>query len=224
MQLETSQTRQSASPAAAPADVVRHIILNGVSWHTYQGLLAEHEGRHNPRFTYDRGALEIMVLSLRHEKIKHILALLIEMVAEIRGKDIEGAGSTTFQRHDLERGFEPDACFYIEQAPAIRQKDAIDLAQDPPPDLVVEIDITHPSMDKLPLLASLGIPEVWLHDGVTVHIFILAAGKYVEAEESAVFPSLSAQTVTRLVAYSRTLKRTDWVRRVREWGSSTRPA
>ncbi len=114
--------------------------------------------------------------------------------------------------------------FYIEQAHEIRQKDSIDLAQDPPPDLVVEIYITHPSMNKLPLLASLGIPEVWLHDRVKVHIFILAAETYAEAEESAVFPGLTAQAVTQMVEDSQTLKRTDWMRQVREWGQTTRPS
>ncbi len=120
----------------------------------------------------------MMVLSLRHEKIKHILVILVEMMAEIFGKDIEGAGSTTFQRRDLEKGVEPDACFYMEHAHEIRQKDAIDLAQDSAPDLVIEIDITHSSMNTLPLLASLGIPEVGRHDGSTLHIFTLAAGEY----------------------------------------------
>ncbi len=67
MQLETSHPEQSTSLPTDLADIVRHIILNGVSWITYERLLAEHEGRHNPRFTYDRGELEIMVLSLRHE-------------------------------------------------------------------------------------------------------------------------------------------------------------
>ena len=128
----------------------------------------------------------------------------------------------TNQRLDLEKGFEPDACFYIEHAHEIRQKDAIDLAQDPPLDLVIEIDITHPSMNKLPLLASLGTPEVWLHDGSKVHVFTLAAGKYVEAEESAVFPDLTAPAVTQMVEDSRTLKRTDWVRGVREGGQTNR--
>jgi len=42
------------------------------------------------------------------------------------------AGSTTFKRADLARGFEPDECYYLQNAPAVRAKDQVDLSVDPP--------------------------------------------------------------------------------------------
>jgi len=37
----------------------------------------------------------------------------------------------------------------------------MDLAVDPPPDLVIEIDIPSPSFSKLPIYADMGVPDVW---------------------------------------------------------------
>jgi len=74
-----------------------------------------------------------------------------------------GAGSTTFGREDVSGGFEPDQSFYFsENAGRVRGKKRIDLnADDPPPDVVVEVDVTSPSLDKLPVYARLGVREVW---------------------------------------------------------------
>jgi Uma2 family endonuclease len=36
----------------------------------------------------------------------------------------------------------------------------LDLSIDPPPDLVIEIDITSGSLNKLPIFAALGVQEI----------------------------------------------------------------
>jgi hypothetical protein len=46
--------------------------------------------------------------------------------------DLVGAASTTFDREDLTQGFEPDACFYLQDAARVRGRKRIDLAVDPP--------------------------------------------------------------------------------------------
>jgi Uma2 family endonuclease len=123
-----------------------------VSWETYERLLAEHEEGSGTRFTYDGGILEILVPSARHEKPNHILASLVEVLTEEMALNIERLGSTTLKRPDLLKGFEPDSCFYIQHADAILDKDEIDLTVDPPPDLVIEIDITSPLTGQIPAL------------------------------------------------------------------------
>lgn len=199
-----------------PTQAQQKVILHGVTWDTYERLLAEHQDSSSTRFAYDRGTLEIMILSLRHERLKHLLATLVEIVAEEMQIDIEGAGSTTFRREDLERGFEPDACFYIINAERIRQKDEIDLTIDPPPELVIEIDISSPSLSKFPIFAALGVAEVWRYDGAQVGIFCLATGEYVAASESAALPGVTGAILNRLLEASRTTKRTEWMRLVRK--------
>lgn len=193
------------------------VILRGVSWLTYERLLAEQEESSGTRFTFDRGVLEIMVLSAKHEAIKHTMALLVEVLAEEMNVDVYGLGSTTFRREDLERGFEPDACFYIQQESAVRGKNEIDLTVDPPPDLVIEIDITHPSLNKFPIFSALGIPEVWRYEGTRAAIYKLEANNYVEAEESAALSGVTGEALSHLITASQNLKRTAWLRQVREW-------
>jgi len=126
-----------------PEQVTRRVILNEISWETYQRLMEERGEHPQPRYAYDRGTLEIMVTSYEHENVKHVLDMLVELLAAELEIDIEGAASTTFQREDLAQGFEPDASFYVHQASRIRGQTQIDLDTDPPPDLVIEIDISH---------------------------------------------------------------------------------
>ena len=191
------------------------VILRGISWETYERLLADHGDRSVPRFAYDRGVLEAMSPSVEHEGLARTIAMIVSVVAEEREIDVFDAGSTTFKREDLERGFEPDGCFYIQNERRIRGKRRIDLTVDPPPDLVIEVDITSPSLDKLPIYAHIGVPEVWRHDGERLSIFRLEGGQYVEASASRVLPPLDADVLSEFVAASWTQGRTAWVRAVR---------
>ncbi|MHC4089359.1 MAG: Uma2 family endonuclease, partial [Planctomycetota bacterium] len=138
-----------ATAVKPPELIAQRVILQGVSWQTYERLLADFEDSHAAHFAYDQGVLEILVPSAKHEESNRTLALLIEMLALEMEMEIRNLGSTTFKRADMLRGFEPDTCFYIQHVEQISGKDEIDLTVDPPPDLVLEIDITHPSLDKL---------------------------------------------------------------------------
>jgi Uma2 family endonuclease len=206
------------------------ILLPNASWGTYVRLLAEREERRSPRFFYDRGLLEIVSPSAEHDRISRVVAALVELLAEEADTDVENVGSTTFKREDLSRGFEPDECFYFGgNAGRVRElvadKGNLDLdSGDPAPDLVVEVDITSPSLDKLPIYARLGVPEVWRHDGERLVVFLTdeasAGGEgsyYAAAPESAFLPGATGDALTRLVAEGLTLDRRVWRRRVREW-------
>jgi Uma2 family endonuclease len=141
-----------------------------------------------------------------------VLALTEEMGVE--AKDL---GSTTFRREDLERGFEPDSCFYIENEGLIYGKDRPDLSVDPPPDLVIEIDITSPSISKLPIYAQMGVPEVWRYDGERLTMWKLEGLGYTEMTESLALPSLTSAIASDFAEKSKTTKRTTWLMTVREW-------
>ena len=205
---------EQLTPLSEPS---HRFILRGVSWATYQQLLDDFKDSHAAHFAYDRGVLEIMVLSTKHERPNRTLALLVEVLAEELNMDVQRLGSTTFTREDLEKGFEPDSCFYIQNEARVRGKEEIDLAIDPPPDLVIEIDITSPSLNKFPIYARIGVPEVWRYDGRQVQMFALANGEYVHLEQSAVFPLLSSVGATQFLQESTRLRSTAWLRQVREW-------
>jgi Uma2 family endonuclease len=151
--------------ATAKTPSEQRVVLHNIGWATYERLLADNENNSTPRFAYDRGELEIMSPSPEHEKFDRRIAQLVLAVAEELGIEAEDLGSATFRREDLESGFEPDSCFYIQNEEGVRGKDRIDPAVDPPPDLVIEIDIISPSFNKLPIYTQRGVPEVWRYDG-----------------------------------------------------------
>ena len=199
----------------SPAE--HRVILHNTSWVTYERLLKERGESRVPRFAYDRGELEIMSPSTEYESIAYYIGLLVALFAEEAGVDLYGAGSTTFDREDLERGFEPDACFYVRNAERVRGKPRIDLSLDPPPDLVIVVDITSPSLDKFPIYARAGIPEIWRHDGERLAIFELRGEEYNEVAESKILRPLTSEGLSGLIAQSSSLDIVTWMRRVREW-------
>ena len=196
---------------------VRRVVLSGISWETYEHLLADLANRSVPRLTFDQGVLEIMSPTPEHEEYKHILALLVEVVAEELRINIRGFGSTTFTRQDLLKGFEPDSCFYIQSVPRIRGKRRIGLPQDPPPDLLIEIDVTSSSLNRFALFARTGVPEVWRYDGSQLQIFTLTDQTYGEVERSLAFPLLTNTAIAQFVEDGIELERLEWRDRLREW-------
>ena len=192
------------------------VILDGVSWDTYTRLLEEHEGSAGTRFNYDDGALEITVLSAERERLKQALTTLVVLIAAEMAIDIDAVGSTTFRREDLSKGFEADASFYVQNRLLVAGKKRIDLNADPPPDLVIEIDITSPSLNKLPLYAALGVHEVWRNDGSAVTILRLVNQRYAEVEASEALPGVKSDRLSELMELSKTMSSTEWVRLVRE--------
>ncbi len=208
--------------AAVISPPEQKIILQGVSWATYEQLLADFADSHAAHFAYDNGTLEIMSPSTKHERLNRRLATLVEVVAEELNIELDNIGSNTFKREDYAKGFEPDTCFYIQHLDDISDKEQIDLAVDPPPDLVIEIDITHPSLDKFPIFAAFGVPEVWRFDGAQVRIYALVNGQYAEQTTSAMLPPLTAAAITELLEVSKIMTRNLWLDRVREWARTQR--
>src|SRR5918995_1019410 len=108
-----------------------------------------------------------------HDVDAATITRFVDIVAAVRGIPIQSTASTTFRRQDLERGFEPDASFYVQNETRVRNRREVDLTVDPPPDVVLEMEMGRSAFDKLPLFASMGVPEVWRCDGQRVSIFIL---------------------------------------------------
>jgi Uma2 family endonuclease len=212
-----SETVPYVAPQTPPPEPEQRVLLHGINWETYERLLADLADRSAPRLTFDRGVLEIMSPTAEHEEHNRTLALLVEVVTEELHINIRRLGSTTFKRQDLLKGFEPDSCFYIQSAQRIRGKKRIDLTQDPPPDLVIEIDWTSSSLDRFPIFAHVGVAEVWRYDSSCVRIFRLAGEQYEEVAQSVALPLLTSAVVTQFLADSTELESTVWLRHLREW-------
>ncbi|MCU0518459.1 MAG: Uma2 family endonuclease [Oscillatoria sp. Prado101] len=205
----------TTSTLTQPAE---RIQLTGISWQTYEALLAELSNR-RLRLTYNRGTLEIIVPSPEHELYKEIVGRFVETLAEELAIRIYPLGSTTFKRSELS-GAEPDKCFYIQNLNAVKGKKRIDLNQNPPPDLVVEIDITSSSKIRFPVYAELGVPEVWVYDGESFSINVLRDKEYVLSERSLAFPNVPVLEISRFLQQAGTEDYLELVRAFRSWVKS----
>jgi len=203
------------STAVTPAE--QRLLLHDISWETYERLLRESMENCGTRFTYDEGNLEIMVVSIGHEAPNRTLAAIAEITAYETGRDFVRAGSTTFKRKDLAKGFEPDSSFYFGRADVIRGKDEIDLGTDPPPELVIEVDITSSSLDRFPIYAAVGVEEVWRYDGQRVRFHALEGSNWRLVDESLVLPPMTAAQATIFLERDRREKASDWLRALQEW-------
>jgi Uma2 family endonuclease len=166
-------------------------VLDRIQWDTFERLLADRGDRSAPRLAYSGGTIEIMSPSEEREEFNRALARFAEILCEEAEVEWRNLGSLTLKRDDLSRAVEPDSCFYIQNEPRVRRK-KIDLTVDPPPDLVVEIDLTSSSLDRFPIYAALGVPEIWRYTGRAFGTPILMGGQYADAERSLAFPFLAA--------------------------------
>ena len=203
--------------STAPAPAPERFLLHGITWATYQRILEE-QGERPIRITYDRGELELMTLSFDHERrSQHLNRIVEELAIELR-LPIASAGSITINREVLDRGLEPDKCYYFANEPLIRGKARIDLDLDPPPDLAIEVDITRSSLNRLDIYAALGIPEVWRWSKEKLTVYHRREdGTYSVGETSLTFPFLPMTDVERLLREAGTADQLGWMLSLRAW-------
>ena len=174
-------------------------VLENVRWETFIELAEQRRGS-VPRMTYDDGVLELMNPLRQHENIGRLIGRLIETYTEVKGIEIQSVASTTFKRRELKKAFEADESYYIKHAEQIRPKEEIDLTIDPPPDLVIEVEITSSAIRKLKLFATMGVPEVWRHDGERLEMFALKDSQYQPIEASQSLPGLNPYIINTILA------------------------
>jgi len=178
--------------------------LEGISWDEYEQLLEELVEWRGMRVSYDHGRVEIMSPTFEHENYIGFIAGMGRILSEEMNIVVEAAGATTYKQERLLQGSEGDQSFYVRNAIAIIGKRRIDLDFDPPPDVVVEVDITNESLSKFPIYAALGVPEIWRYDGKRAVIYHLDGQAYVEAAASLSFPCLTAKAMTEFLERSKT--------------------
>ena len=173
-------------------------VLENIQWETFVDLADQRRGS-VPRMTYDEGVLELMNPLRQHEQIGSLIGRLVETYTEVMDIEIQSVASTTFKRKDLQKAFEADESYYIQNAALIRHKEEIDLAFEPPPDLVIEVEITSSAIRKLTLFAAMGIPEVWRHDGEKLRMFHLENGQYEPRDSSWSLPELTPTMINNVL-------------------------
>jgi Uma2 family endonuclease len=215
----------TATYASTYLDAIDHLppgstlILTDVTWEEYESLVDDLGDHSSVRLAYDQGRLEVMSPTSDHDQLGIMCSLLAYVLGEETGSDVESFGSTTFKRRRSGKGAEPDACFYVQTAARIIGRRRLDLAKDPPPDVMVEIDISHDSTAKMAIYATMNVPEVWRYDGrqSQMHIYHLKDDAYVEAQSSLAFPMLTAAVLTEFLEQSKTQGQTATLRSFRQW-------
>jgi Uma2 family endonuclease len=166
------------------------VVLHNVSWQRYDALVTL-LGDDYPalRLTYLEGTLEIMTTSPYHERLKKMIARLLEMWAVERNVPLNGYGAATFRKEAAERGLEPDECYVLGEL--------VDM-----PDLAIEVVHTHGGIDKLDVYAGLGVREVWFWEEARFGVHVLEDGRYREVAASALLPALDLDELASFVTRS----------------------
>jgi Uma2 family endonuclease len=207
-------TRPDASNHSRP--ISPGVLFEGTSWDDYEAMLRL-VGERPIRVTYDRGSMEILSPLWKHGGVSYLLGRLIDVLTEEWDIPVEAADPVTFKREDLAKGVEPDKCYYFrDHAAQVRGKDRLEMGVDPPPDLVIEADITHSSLNRSGIYAALGVREVWRFDGQSLQFLHLQAdGSYLARDTSINLPDLPLEIISRSLAQAEGRDKTAWIRSFR---------
>lgn len=195
----------------------QRVVFRNISWQTFKAMLTEMGEDRVSRLTYDQGTLEIMTPLMPHERWNRLIEALIYVLVEEMGLNLVRTGSTTFERPDLERGAEPDSSYYIQNEALIRDREGIDLTEDPPPDLVVEVEYSRSAINKLRLYASMRVPEFWRYDGRVLRIYTLDKEQYQLCENSPTFAPVAVSEIPQFIQKAKKIGEVAMVRSFRTW-------
>jgi len=196
----------------------QRFLLRDMSWPNYVALGDALLDRPGLRLTYDRGRLELMTTSPKHEIYKKWLSRFIDILAETINLPKVSAGNMTFRKEELDRGLEADDCFWIAHEPQMRGKLNWNPQWDPPPDLALEIEISRSALNRRGIYASLQVPEVWCFDGSSLQVLRLQPeGVYQAVEQSLFFGPLPIGELLRFLSMTETADDLTIVRQFRAW-------
>ncbi len=156
----------------------QRVVLEGVSWHQYEVLLATlGDNFPNLRLSYLSETLEIMTTSPEHEELKKTIAMLVEAYFLEAGIWFHAIGSATFRKAAKQRGLEPDECYCLGQKKEF-------------PDIAIEVILTSGAIDKLEIYRGLGVTEAWFWENGQFSIYHLRSSHYEKMTHSELLPDL----------------------------------
>jgi len=193
------------SPISEEVDSIGgHFVFADVTWEFYKQMCdqLERSGQH-ARVTFDEGRMEIMTTTGWHEGIKTCVARLLEHYSFVRDIPIQGFGNVSCEREDWLKGLQPDECYYITNKILLDDSGHLDLLHGPPPDLVIEVEVTRPSIPKHPIYVKMGVPELWAYTSEKITVLKLEDKKYIPVSISSYFPDLDLAEFFRFVQIAR---------------------
>jgi Uma2 family endonuclease len=186
-------------PDAGQESGPQRFIFRDVDWAFYENVGDKLSDR-RVFVTFYKGKLEVVTVSLLHERICALLVIIVRVMAEEASMAIQGAGMATLKRMDLDDGVEPDSSFYIAHERQMRGKTELDLTVDPPPDLAIEVEVTRRLGARKAIYRELGVPEVWVYNETGLTVLIKQDQGYAAVDRSPTFPLLSPREIADFVA------------------------
>ncbi|KAB8314064.1 Uma2 family endonuclease [Tolypothrix campylonemoides VB511288] len=179
------------------------VVRLPATWQDYQSLCHWRGDNSIPRIKYQDGEVLLMSPLPKHGRDAYLIANIITTLLDYFGREYDAFTPVTMELLE-ESGIEPDYCFYIDNWQAVSGKERIDWSNNPPPDLVLEIDVTSYSdvNDYLPYQ----VPEVWLYRKKQLYIYQLQEQAYRIQNHSKYFPNINLQDIISRcfqVAYER---------------------
>jgi Uma2 family endonuclease len=173
------------------------------TWQEYLQIRQQRGDGSIPRIKYRHGEVLLMSPMAAHGRDASLLADVAKALLDHEGREYDSFTPVTMELPE-ESGIEPDYCFYIDNWQAISGKQRINWQEDPPPDLVIEVDVTSYTdvADYLPYR----VPEVWLWKKQVLKIYRLQNGEYALQDKSIFLPSIDLPGVLQIViedAYAR---------------------
>jgi Uma2 family endonuclease len=171
------------------------------TWQDYCTLRDSRGDGSIPRIKYHNGEIFLMSPLPRHGREANILADIVKVLLDSQNRNYEAFTPITIDLPEV-GGIEPDYCFYIDNWQASVGKDRIDWTIDPPPDLVIEIDVS--SYTAANDYLSYRVPEFWSLKKGVLNIYRLAAGAYQLSETSCYFPNIALrETISECLQISK---------------------
>lgn len=214
--MSTSTIPMPARVAEAAGD--QFVVLRDIGWEGYRRLLKIRGERNVPRMVYLDGSLYLMAPSFQHEHLKERLGQFVTEV--VVGLEIPCifAGSTTFRRRSRKGGVEGDKTYYFTNLVQVRGKERINLRVDPPPDLAIEVAVTHDADEAIEVYRRFQVPEVWIFGESELTILRLdARGRYNSSEHILALPDVTAAEVHSWIIRDQEGSDTEWIEELRRW-------
>jgi Uma2 family endonuclease len=211
-------TATAASDRITEADGDQCVVFRDIDWKGYSTLLKVRGEQSVPKMIYRDGSVILVSPSYAHEHLKERLGRLVTEI--VRGFKIpcNPAGQTTFRRHAKRGGVEGDLTYYLANEARIRGKRRINLREDPPPDLAIEVAVTHDPADAVEVYRRFRVREVWICDEHRLTILVLQSdGGYAESDRSLAFPFITAEEIGDWIHRPQDVSETEWLDELHDW-------
>jgi Uma2 family endonuclease len=210
-----------APPATEADNGEQRFVMGRVSWDAYLKISDALDNQPGLRMIYCDGRLVFVGKSRRHEWISDSLGHLVMAIAAQLSIPCEPAGEATYRLEEKGAGLEGDRTFHVgANALKMRGGKNYDFSTDPPPDLAIEVEVSHSADEAMSAWGRAGVPEVWRFDAVSFKCSFWHRrddGSYEKVPFSSAIPQLSSDDVIELIGLAQAIGTVPSLAQIPDW-------